>query len=110
MERFYVWLGLKINLGKTYVTIFGRESKKPRFVDELKIKWCNEFKLLGIHFDVMLSNMQRNFQIGIENVKKELHSWKFRFLTVFGKLTVIKTLCLPKLTHIVTVVPNPCLT
>ena len=29
---------------------------------------------------------------------------------MFGKLTVIKTLCLPKLNHIVTVVPNPNLT
>ena len=59
MERFYVWSGLKINVGKTYETIFGREFKKPRFVDELKIKWCNDFKLLGIHFDVTLSNMQK---------------------------------------------------
>ena len=42
--------------------------------------------------------------------KIELHSWKFRYLTVFGKLTIIKTLCLPKLTRIVTVVPNPSLT
>ena len=31
-------------------------------------------------------------------------------MKVFGKLTVIKTMCLPKLTHIVTVVPNLCLT
>ena len=110
MERFYMWSGLKINLGKTYVTIFGRECNKPKFVDELKLKWCNSFKLLGIYFDVTLSNMQKNFQIGLENVKKELHSWKYRYLMILGKLTVIKTLCLPKLTHIVTVVPNPCLT
>ena len=59
MKRFYVWSGLKINLGKTYVTIFGRECKKTKFVDELKLKWCIDFKLLGIHFDVTLSNMQK---------------------------------------------------
>ena len=29
---------------------------------------------------------------------------------MFGKITVIKTLCLPKLNHIVSVVPNPSLT
>ena len=29
---------------------------------------------------------------------------------IFGKITVIKTLCLPKLNHIVSVVPNPSLT
>ena len=64
-------------------------------MEELKNEWCNEFKLLGIHFDVMLINMQKNFEISVDKVKKKLHSWKFRFLTVFGKLTVIKTLCLP---------------
>ena len=55
MEKFREWSGLKINLGKTYLTIFGRHFEKPKFVDELKIKWCVEFKLLGIYFDSTLS-------------------------------------------------------
>ena len=59
MERFYNWSGLKINLGKTYVTIFGKECKEPKFVNYLKLKWCINFKLLGIHFDVTLSKMQK---------------------------------------------------
>ena len=92
------------------MSVFGRDSKEPKFVEELKLKWCKSFKLLGIHFDVTLSEMQTNYQIGLDSIRKELHSWKFRHLTIFGKLTVIKTLCLPKLTHIVTVVPNPCST
>ena len=54
--------------------------------------------------------MQRNYLKGLDSIRKELDSWKFRHLTVFGKLTVIKTLCLPKLTHVITVVPNPCST
>ena len=110
MERFYNWSGLKINLSKTYISIFGKELKEPKFVQELKLKWCTNFKLLGIYFDVTLSNMQINYQKGLDRIKKEVYSWEFRHLTVFGKLTVIKTLCLPKLTHIVTVVPNPCST
>ena len=69
-----------------------------------------EFKLLGIYFDVTLSKMQVNYEKAIEAVKKELYSWKHRFLTVFGKITVIKTMCLLKLNHIVSVVPNPNLT
>ena len=92
MEKFYNWSGLKINLGKRYVTIFGRDSKEPKFVEELKLKWCNNFKLLGIHFDATLSEMQKNYQIGLDSIKKELHSWKFRHLKIFRKLTVIKTL------------------
>ena len=107
MKKFQEWSGLKINLDKTYLAIFGKIHKKPKFVDELKIKWCTEFKLLGIYFDITLSKMQVNYEREVDAVKKELYSWKHRFLSVFGKITVIKTMCLPKLNHIVSVVPNP---
>ena len=83
MEKFYTWSRLKINLGKTYVSIFGKEQKEPKFVNELKLKWCTKFKLLGIHFDVTLSEMQRNYQIGLDSIRKELYSWKFRHLCYF---------------------------
>ena len=41
-------------------------------------------------------------------MKDVLNSWKFRHLTVFGKLTIIKTLCISKLTQIKTVIVNLC--
>ena len=40
----------------------------------------------------------------------ELNSWKFRHLTILGKIIVIKTLCLPKFTHIAAGIPNLCIT
>ena len=109
MEKFKEWPGLKMNLGKTYLTIFEKQYKKPKFVDELEIKGCVEFKLLGIYFDATLSKMHLNYDKAIDSIRKELSSWKYRYLTIFGKITVIKTLCLPKLNHIVSVVPNPSL-
>ena len=36
MDKFKEWSGLKINLGKTNLTIFGKQFEKPAFVDELK--------------------------------------------------------------------------
>ena len=42
-------------------------------------------------------------------MRDELNLWKFGHLTVFGKLTVIKVLCIPKFTQIATVIPNLCL-
>ena len=66
MEKFKEWSGLRINLGKTYITIFGRQHNKPKFVDELQVKWCVEFKLLGINFDSTLSKMDRNYDKAIE--------------------------------------------
>ena len=72
----------------------------------LWVKWCTEFKLVGLNFDQCLEKMDRNYLDCFDKVKKELSSWRHRFLTVFGKITVIKTMCIPKFTHIATVIPN----
>ena len=74
MEKFREWSRLKINLRKTYLTIFDKINKKPKFVDELKIKWCTKFKLLGIYFDVKLSKMLTDYDKAVEAVRKELSS------------------------------------
>ena len=103
---FFVWSGLRVNRGKTYLSIFGASLACPRFVQTLGIKWTTEFKLLGINFDQCLAKIGQNYQNCFEKVKKELSSWHHRFLTVFGKITVIKTLCIPKFTHIATVIPS----
>jgi len=76
----------------------------------IKMKWYTEFKLLGIFFDVTLSKMQVNYVKAVEAVWKEPSSWQHRFLTILKKITVIKTMCLPKLNHIVAVDQNPNLT
>ena len=91
MEKFREWSGLKINLGKTYLTVFGKQCKEPKFVDELQVKWCVKFKLLGIYFDSTLSKMHINYDKAIDSIRKELSSWKYRYLMIFGKVTVIKT-------------------
>ena len=107
MDKFKEWSGLKINLGKTNLTVFGKQAEKPTFVDELNLKWCVDFKLLGIYFNSTLSRMHINYDIALEAIRREINSWKYRFLTIYGKITVIKTLCIPKINHIVAVVPNP---
>ena len=53
--------------------------------------------------------MCTNYDKAFNSIRKEITSWKYRYLTIFGKVTVIKTLCLPKLNHKVSVVPNPSL-
>ena len=101
LNWFYAWSG------KNYLTIFREILKKPMFIEDLKIKWCTSFKLLDIHFHITSSNMQIKYEKAVDSVIKEINSLKYRFLTIFGKITVVKTMCLPKLNHIVAVVPNP---
>ena len=40
-------------------------------------------------------------------MKKLLHDWAFRNLTIFGKITVVKTLALPILEQCLSVLPDP---
>ena len=65
------------------------------------------FKLLGIDFSLDLSSMpDLNFRKKIIDVSKILKSWQHRKLTLLGKVTVIITLALPKLIHLLTSLPN----
>jgi hypothetical protein len=47
-----------------------------------------------------------NFRKKIIDVSKILKSWQHRKLTLLEKVTVIKTLALPKLIHLLTSLPN----
>ena len=94
-----MWAKLKVNRGKTYSSIFGASLACPRFVATLRIKWTIEFKLSGINFDQCLAKMGQNYLTCLGKVKNELNSWRHGHLSVFGKITVIKT-------HIAIVIPS----
>ena len=97
---------LKVNRGETYLSIFGENLGAPECVERQGIKLCTSFTLLGITFDQTLNMMDRNYDECSKKVRDKLNSWRFRYLTVFGKITVIKNMCLPKFTHIGTVIPS----
>ena len=69
VEIFYRGSGLKVNRGKTYITIFGSRFGKLVYVDQLGIKWCSSFKLLGITFNQTLSNMECNYDKCLKSMK-----------------------------------------
>ena len=53
-----------------------------------------------------LENLHINYENGLETIKKLLNKWSYKFLTPYGRITIIKTLALPKITHIATAIPN----
>jgi hypothetical protein len=62
---------------------------------------------LGIDFSLDLNCITDiNFTKKIKEVKVILKSWQHRKLTLLGKITVIKTLALLKLIHLLTSLPN----
>ena len=74
-----------------------------------KLSWGKTtFKLLGINFHIELDQTQQiNFNEKIQKIRSLIKLWNRRYLTPLGKITVIKTLLLPKLNHLFISIPNP---
>ena len=108
-EKFYHISGLKMNATKTRAVWIGSK----RYSDSVLCKnfnllWSNcNFKLLGIRFSLELQEMIHiNYNEKIKELMNVLKSWQHRKLTLLGKITVIKTLALPKLVHLFSSLPN----
>ena len=65
-------------------------------------------KVLGIIFEdddgAMCAN---NFDIKFREMQGAIHVWSKRYLTVYGKITIIKSLLLPKFTHLFAALRSP---
>ena len=73
---------------------------------QLGIKWCTNCKLLRLYFDQTLEDMNINYDLAKKKVLAVANSWRNRYVSVYGEVCVVKTLMLPKLTHIATVLPT----
>jgi hypothetical protein len=110
LEWFYKISGLKVNMDKTKAVWLGsmRESDR-RFCRENDLEWTNSFIALGVEFPVLdiTSITDCNILPKIQNMKHLLNTWSYRNLTPLGKITVIKSLILPKISHLLISLPNP---
>ena len=82
-----------------------RENKAKPF----GIKWPNEsIKALGVHYtyDFKLLH-EKNFIERLGIVKKLTNIWSSRGLSIYGKVTIIKSLIIPKLVYISSLLPTP---
>ena len=110
LETFANISGLKTNFDKTQVVWIGA---KKYSTDAIKTRWklswgATQFRLLGITFDVDLDKIiSINYKDKIVQIKNSIKMWRRRFLTPLGKITVIKSLLLPKITHLLIALPNP---
>ena len=50
--------------------------------------------------------MDQNYTEKIEDIKKLLQGWLYRHLSPYGKIVILKTLALSKLSHIALVIPT----
>ena len=101
---------LNINFTKTQVVWIGsKKYSNDTLGQHRNLSWGKtSFKLLGINFDVDLDKIVNiNYNERILQIKKLIKIWSKRNLTVIGKITVVKTLILPVLNHLIVTLPNP---
>ena len=110
LEIFGSLSGLKMNLSKTRMLWIGKKKGcKEKINCGRLLNWdSNNFSLLGITFDLNLSNIPLiNYNNAIIKIENTIASWKKRSLTPLGKITVIKSLILSQLNHLFMSIPLP---
>ena len=115
LELFASISGLTINFQKTVIIWLGsQKNSEERFLRDMNFTWDpggaenSKFKYLGIFFSTNINNIVNlNFENRLNEVEKLLKTWNKRFLTPFGKITVIKTLAISKLTYLFMNLPDP---
>ena len=102
--------GLKINYEKTQVIWIGsRKNSDTVYLPELNLTWnppC--FKVLGVVFSTDLQQIgSYNYDGKLDEIRRLLLVWSRRYLTPFGKITILKTLALSKLVYLFSSIPDP---
>ena len=110
LRKFQRCSGLKININKSYASYLGRDKGSVRpLCPEIELQWTTEFTLLGIQFNLMDLDtiVKLNTENKLDEIRKVLQSYKRRNLSIMGKITVVKTMAIPKLVHALSVLPTP---
>ena len=108
LEIFGSYSGLKMNTEKTKVIWIGcKRHSKDKLKVNVRLAWDEiNFTLLGVKFSTNLEEMPEiNYRNSILQINKIFNNWKSRKLTPIGRITVIKSLALPKFNHIFASVP-----
>ena len=108
LEKFETLSGLRVNTDKTQVLRIGRDATSdPILCPDLGLKWVSKLKILGIFISATPSEMEENLKDKIQEISDLLGKWTFRNMTVYGRIQVVKSLALSKVTHLIQVIPNP---
>ena len=110
LGQFFKYSGLKPNLEKTKAIWIGSmKGSNLRLCKEKKICWSQEpFTVLGITFSTNLIEMlDLNYAQKFTTIQNDILQWQKRRLSALGKITVIKTILIPKLVHLFISLPKP---
>ena len=79
----------------------------PILCEDLGLQWVNRLGILGIKLSANPDEILENFDEKILEIEKLLNNFTYRNITVYGRIQLVKTLALSKVTHLVQIIPNP---
>ena len=98
--------GLKLNLIKTKAMWIG--ANKNSSENPLQLEWCTGVKNLGVYFPHRNEEVTaQNFEERLNKIQKTTNLWSMRGLSLFGKVTKIKTFLIPKLLYVSSIIETP---
>ena len=101
IQRFSEASGLILNKSKTKGILLGRNRRNNRHIIHGIDFSISAVKALGIYFSANTQESQQlNWNRLIEEIQNLLSSWKRRKLTLFGRITVLKSLAMSKCNYL----------
>ena len=102
LDRFTFCSGLKVNHTKTEAMSIG--SCRQNTATSLGLRWSKSVKALGIDDT---DQLQKNFYYNLKDIRTQIRLWNCRGLSLFDKVTVIKSPLLPKMLYVFSVLTTP---
>ena len=107
LDTFEKFSGLKMNVSKTKTMSIG--TMKNSVEKPLGLEWCMTVKNLGVQFSCnqkMVSS--QHFQLTkLDKIQKVINIWNMRGLSLFGRVTIVKTFLIPKLLYVSSIIQTP---
>jgi hypothetical protein len=98
--NFATFSGLKCNMEKTSIMQIGSIVPVPDQVRDLGFSLCEETKILGMTISADPVRWNTNFENILTNIRKKIEFWNRFYLTLPGRICVIKSLLISPLSHL----------
>ena len=103
LKFFSRFSGLRVNDDKTELFAIGPQNLVQ---EEFKHKTCTSIKILGICFDYQKTTRRNsNFNSIFKSINKTLNMWKWRGLTLLGRIQIVKMFAIPKFMYKASLIP-----
>ena len=105
LKTFGECCGLKINNKKTEALALGNSSSLWEGYSDMP-NLCDTIKILGVYFGYDAKQRDElNFRNTLKSLKKTINLWKWRGLSLLGRIQIVKTFAIPKFIFRASVLP-----